>query len=43
MLADGLREPGRSEWALYGAGGVGWAVEVPEGLDEGLEPRAARR
>jgi hypothetical protein len=27
---------------LHDAGGVGWAVEVQEGLDEGVVVRAAR-
>jgi hypothetical protein len=42
VLADDLREPGRPERALHGAGDVGWTVEVLEGLDEGVELRAAR-
>ena len=40
MLADGLREPSRPWDALHAAGGVGRAVEVPEGLDEGVELRS---
>jgi hypothetical protein len=43
VLAHGLREPGRPWDALHGAGGVGRAVEVLEGLDEGVVVRAARR
>jgi hypothetical protein len=42
VLAHGLREPSGPWDTLHGAGGVGRAVEVPEGLDEGVELRAAR-
>ena len=43
MLAHGLREPSGPWNALHGAGDVGRAVEVPKGLDEGVDVRAARR
>ena len=36
VLADDLREPGRPVPTLPGACRVGWPVEVPEGLDEGV-------
>jgi hypothetical protein len=36
VLSEGLREPSRPRWALHGAGGVGWAVEAPDGLDAGV-------
>ena len=41
MLEHGVREPFRARWALYGAGDVGRAVEVLEGLDKGVG-RASR-
>jgi hypothetical protein len=43
VLAHDLREPSGPWNALYAAGGVGRPVEVPEGLDEGVVVRAARR
>ena len=43
MLSEGLREPSRPRWALHGAGGVGWAVEAPDGLDAGVELTWAHR
>ena len=42
VLADGLREPSRPPDVLSRAGDVGWAVEVLEGLDEGVVVRTAR-
>lgn len=35
--------PVGQERALHGAGGVGWPVEVIEGLDEGMVVRTSRR
>ena len=43
MLAHGLREPSRTWDTLHAAGGIGRPVEVPQGLDEGVVVRAARR
>jgi hypothetical protein len=37
VLAHGLRESGGPRDALPAASGVGRAVDVPRGLDEGLE------
>jgi hypothetical protein len=42
VLAHGLRKPGRPWDALHAAGRLGRQVEVPRGLDEGVELRAAR-
>jgi hypothetical protein len=36
VLEHGVREPFRARWALHGAGDVGRAVEVLEGLDKGV-------
>jgi hypothetical protein len=41
VLADDLCESGRPRDALHAAGGVGWPLEVLEGLDEGVVVRAA--
>jgi hypothetical protein len=38
----GLREPSRPSDVLHAAGGVGRAVEVPQGLDGGVVVRATR-
>jgi hypothetical protein len=43
VLAHGVREPSRPWDALYGAGGVGRALEVPKWLPEGVVVRAPRR